>query len=58
MVDLDTQGQLKNSVEFGDPHVISAQSIQHDMDGVRDYIVRLLHEYSARASIQIPYNTG
>ena len=58
MVDLDRQGQLKNNVAFGDPHVISSQSIDHDMDGVRDYIVRLLHEYSARASIQIPYNTG
>ena len=58
MVDLDRQGQLKNNVVFEDPHVISSQSIDHDMDGVRDYIVRLLHEYSARASIQIPYNTG
>ena len=58
MVDLDTSGRLLNSVAFGDPHVISAQCIRHDMDGVRDYLVRLLHEYSARDSIQIPYNTG
>lgn len=58
MVDLDTRGQLPNSVAFADPHVISAQCIGFDKNGVRDYIVRVLHDYSARPSIQIPYNLG
>ena len=58
MVDLGMSGQLANHVAFGDPHVISSQTIVHDKEGAQDYLVRLLHEYSAQDSIQIPYNTG
>ena len=43
---------------FGDPHLISMQSIQYDKEAMQNYMVHLLEEYSARDSILLPYNTG
>ena len=59
MVDQNMKGKHVNSVAFGDPHLISWQSMEYDKEGrVRAYVVRLLHEYFARDSILLPYNTG
>ncbi len=46
MVDQNLKGKHGNSVAFGDPHLISMQSIQYEKDAVR------------RDSILLPYNTG
>ena len=58
MVDQNLKGKHANSVAFGDPHLISMQSIQYEKDVVRNYMVRLLEEFSDRDSILLPYNTG
>ena len=58
MVDENLKGKHGNSVAFGDPHLISMQSIQYEKDVVRNYMVRLLEEFSDRDSILLPYNTG
>jgi hypothetical protein len=58
LVDQNTKGKHVNSLAFGDPHMLSMQSINYDRNSVRDYIVHLLVEYSARDSILLPYNTG
>ena len=58
MVDVDLKGKHVNSLGFSDPHLMSMQSIQNDRQGVVDYVVRLLVEYSARDTILLPYNTG
>jgi len=58
MVDADLKGKHVNSTGFGDPHLMSTQSMQNDRQGVLDYIVRLLLEYSTRDTILLPYNTG
>ncbi len=47
MVDKNLNGKYVNSVAFGDPHLISMQSIQYDKEAVRNYMLRLLEEYSA-----------
>ena len=58
MVDQNLKGKHANSMAFGDPHLISMQSIQYEKDAVRNYMVRLLEEFSDRDSILLPYNTG
>ena len=58
MVDQNLKGKHGNSVAFGDPHLISEQSIQYEKDAVRNYKVRLLEEYSGQDSILLPYNIG
>ena len=58
MIDSNIKGKHANHVAFGDPHVLSTQSIKYDRDGVRDYIVRLLLQHSARDSVLLPFNTG
>ena len=58
MVDKNLKGKHVNFVAFGDPHLISMQSIQYDKEAVRNYMLHLLEEYSARDSILLPYNTG
>ncbi len=58
MVDQNLKGKHANSVAFGDPHLISMQSIQYEKDAVRNYMLRLLEEFSDRDSILLPYNTG
>ena len=58
LVDKNLKGKHVNSMAFGDPHLISMQSIQYDREPVQNYMVRLLEEYSALDSILLPYNTG
>ena len=58
MVDQNLKGKHANSVAFGDPHLISMQSIQYEKDAVQNYMVRLFEEFSDRDSILLPYNTG
>ena len=58
MVDQNVKGNHGNSVAFGDPHFISMQTIQYEKDVVRNYLVRLLKEFSRRDSILLSYYTG
>ena len=58
MMDKNLTGKHGNSVAFGGPHLISMQSIQYEKDVVRNYMLRLLEEFSNRDSILLPYNTG
>ena len=58
MVDENLKGKHGNSVAFGDPHLISMQSIQYEKDAMQNYLVRLLEEFSGRDSILLPYNIG
>ena len=58
MVDKNLKGKHVNSVAFGDPHLISMQSIKYDKEAVRNYMLHLLEEFSDRDSILLPYNTG
>ena len=58
MVDQNLKGKHANCVAFGDPHLISMQSIQYEKDAVRNYMLRLLEEFFDRDSILLPYNTG
>ncbi len=58
MVDQNLKGKHANYVAFGDPHLISMQSIQYEKDAVRNYMLRLLEEFSDQDSILLPYNTG
>jgi hypothetical protein len=58
LVDENMKGKHANPLAFGDPHMLSMQTISYERDAVRDYVVRLLSEYSARDSILLPFNTG
>ena len=58
MVDQNLKGKHDNSVAFGDPHLISMQSIQYEKDVMRNYMLHLLEEFSDQDSILLPYNTG
>ena len=58
LIDSRKKGQLVNSVAFGDPAVLSMQTIEQGRDAVLAYVVGLLRVYSEMESILLPFNTG